>query len=305
VGVGFAVAFFILRKQFLKIFSCFRKNLIKPIFSSAYPIALIGFFGVFMLNTDIIMLGWWRTPEEIGYYSAGQKIIQLLYALPAILATSTFPVLARFAGNKEKDKIKILMEKLMTMVFFIAIPIFIGGVILGRPVIEFLYGKEYLPAAPAFQILLFTPFFIFPQMFLGNLILANDEQRRLKLPVALGSLGNIVFNAFLIPVYGIVGSAFATLIAQLLNTGLTWRIAKKINDFATFRHLKKITAGAIIMGVFSFLLNKLGLNVIINIVASSGIYFGALYLLKEKILEEIIGIFKKLKSSGLSQNLQD
>ncbi len=294
VGVGFAIGFIIARKQFARIFSHFKNSLVKPILISAYPVALLGFLGVFMLNTDIIMLGWWRTPEEIGYYSAGQKIIQLLYALPAILATSVFPTLSRFAADKENDKVKNLMEKVMAIIFSIAIPIFIGGTVLARPIIEFLYGNQYLPATPAFQILLFTPFFIFPQIFLGNFILANDEQRRLKLPVALGSISNIIFNAILIPGYGIIGSAFATLAAQFLNTGLTWRIAKKINDFSTFRYLKKIIIAAVIMGIFSFTANKFGINVIINIAFSVGVYAGALYLLKEKILEEVIILFKRV-----------
>jgi O-antigen/teichoic acid export membrane protein len=295
VAMGFTVALVIARKQFANIFTHFQKSLIKPILNSAYPIALLGFLGVFMLNTDIIMLGWWRSAEEIGYYSAGQKIIQLLYTLPAILATSTFPVLSRFVSNKENDKIKALMEKAMSVAFFIAVPVFVGGVVLAKPLIGFVYGQEYLPATSAFQILLFTPFFIFPQIFLGNFILAHNEQRRLKLPVALGSVGNIAFNALMIPAYGIVGSAIATNIAQFLNVGLTWRVAKKINYFSTLRYLKKIIASAIIMGIFSLILNKIGANVIINMVLSAGIYFGALYLLREKILEEIIVLLKGIK----------
>ena len=130
---------------------------------------------------------------------------------------------------------------------------------------------------------------------MSNLILAHNQQRKVLKYIAAGSLGNIVFNILLIPAYGIIGSAIATVIALLLNSGPTWYHLKKINNFYTIRHLKKMIVSAIIMGIFSFILNKIGINVIINIIASGGIYFGLLYILKEKILEEIKPIIKSIK----------
>ncbi len=295
-ALGFLVSLIIARKYYSKVFTNFRKDLLRPIFTSAYPIALLAFLGAFMLNTDFIMLGWWRTSEEIGYYSASQKIIQLLYSLGAIIATSLFPLLSRLVASKESDRVKNLMGRGLTMVFFMSIPIFAGGAILAKPIIALVYGQEYLPATSSFQILVLTPFFIFPQLLLGNFILAHNQQKKLKLPAALGSIGNIVFNIILIPLYGIAGCSMATVLAQLLNTSITWAIAKKINNFQTIKNLKKIIASAIIMGVISFSLNKIGLNVVINIILSAGIYLGILFALKESILNEfktLLSAFKK------------
>jgi len=50
------------------------------------------------------------------------------------------------------------------------------------------------------------------------------------------------------------------------------------------------------MGLFSLILQNLGINVILNIIASAGIYFSALYLLKEKMLVEIKSILGHLIS---------
>ncbi|MBI4993493.1 flippase [Candidatus Wolfebacteria bacterium] len=295
IFIGFAIGFFIAKNQFIKIFSHFQKKLIKKIFVAAYPITLLTLLGSFMLNTDLIMLGWWRAPEEIGHYSAAQKIIQLLYTLPAILATSLFPIISRYAKNKEIDKTKLIMEKSLIIVFLIAIPVFIGGVILANPIIQFIYGLQYLPAVSSLQILLFTQFLIFPQILLGNFILAHNQQKKLNFPALLGSIANIIFNSLLIPAYGIVGSSIATIIAQGINTSLNWRVAKKISDISILKHLKKIITSAIIMGIFSFILNKFNINIIANIIISTLIYLSALYLLKEKIITEIKELFLKSK----------
>ncbi len=296
-GIGAVAGIIILRKYFGKIISFFKKDLVKGIIASAWPFALLGVTGIFMLNIDIVMLGFLKTSTEVGLYSAGQKIIGLLYTLPAILAISFFPALSRFIGQKDNLKAKLLMEQGMAVIFLLAIPIAVGGVVLSKEIINFLYSQQYLPAAFSFQILILTILLIFPSTILANYILAYDQQRKMTSYAILGSVGNIVLNAILIPFFGIAGAAIATLLSQIIYYGLIWRLAKKINNFLTLCYLKKIIAAAIIMGIAAFLLNQLGLQVLINIFISAGIYLGMLYLFKEKILEEILILFKKFKEA--------
>lgn len=291
-GVGAILAIFILKSEYKKIFSHFDKNRIKPILSSALPMAFAGLLGTFMLNTDMVMLGWWRTAEEIGFYSAGQKIIGLLYTLPAILASAMFPPLARLATNqKNREGARLLMEKIVSLTYLIALPLAVGGVILAQPLIIFIYGPAYGPAASSFALLSLTILLIFPSMHFSNAVLAYDKQKDIIGYLALGAIANIVFNALLIPRFGIVGSAIATLIAQLIYVSLTWQLVKKINKFLTLPYLKKILTAAIVMAGASFALKVSGVNVILNISLAALVYLGILFLLREELLKEVYLIF--------------
>jgi O-antigen/teichoic acid export membrane protein len=100
-GTGTLVAIYILRNEFRQIISQFTRRYVRPIIISALPIALYGLFGAFMLNIDIIMLGIWRPAEDIGYYAAGQRILQVLYTIPGIFASAIFSTIARFIGQKK------------------------------------------------------------------------------------------------------------------------------------------------------------------------------------------------------------
>ncbi len=296
VGILSIISFYFV-KDFIKgVFKNFDKEILKQFFHDCWPLAFSGLFGVFMLNIDIVMLGWWRSAEEIGYYSASQKVVQLFYTLPAILASAVFPTIARFIRQNEKDKARVLNEKSMTILYFIAIPLAIGGIILSKSIIRFLFGEAYLPASASFQILIAALFINFPGAILSNLLMAYNQQRRLINYVIAGSASNVILNALLIPSFGIVGSAIATIIAQFAYFAPIWLKMKKLGNFKTLRHLKKIITSAAIMGIFSFFINKLGLNVILNITISAGIYFLSLYLLKEKILKEVLELFKKVKT---------
>jgi O-antigen/teichoic acid export membrane protein len=290
------VALYFIKGLVREIFKNFDKAVFKQFIRDCWPLAFTSLFGIFMLNVDVVMLGWWRTPEEIGYYSASQRIVQILYTLPAILASAVFPAMSRFIKNKDHKKLRLINEKSTAAVYFAAVPIAIGGIVLSGPIIEFVFGKEYLPASTSFQILIATVLIQFPSSVLGGLIMAHNQQKRLFKYAGIGSISNIVFNALLIPVYGIAGSAIATFIAQIAYFGPVWLKLKQIENFQTLRHLKKIIIAGIVMGISGYALNRfLELNVFINIIFSIVIYLGALYLLKEEIINEIRGLFKKIK----------
>lgn len=297
LSLGSILAAFFVRKQFLTIFRYFDMNLIKRIISSAWPIAFSSVLGIFMINTDVVMLGWLRTAKEIGYYSIGQRFVPVLLTLPNIFATAIFPILSRFAAQKEQQKEKNLNEKSMALIFMIVLPLILGGVILAAPIIKLIFGESYLPAVPAFRIIIASLIWIFPNVFLTNIVLVHNYQKKIVKYLLLSSLGNIAINIFLIPLWGIVGAAVATFVSQTLYVIPTWIEMKKISNFQVLRYLKKIIAAAIIMAGTSLILNYLNLNVILNIAISTGVYFGILYLLKERVLEEIFILFKKFKET--------
>lgn len=289
-STGSILGIIILRDKFAGIFKLFKQNLLRPILSSAWPIALIGALGAFMLNTDIVMLGIFREAVDVGLYSASQKIIQVLYTLPAILAASLFPIFSRFIGAGDNNKAREAMERGMSSIYLLVLPIVVGGIVLAKDVLGFLYGGEFLPATLAFQILILTTLILYPATLIGNYVFAYDKQKKVAPFVAMGSISNIVFNLALIPSLGIIGAAIATVGANMLYYGSVWRLAKKINNFYTLRHIKKMTLSAILMGALSYALNAAGLHVLLTIAISALFYFGILWILKEKTLTELKSI---------------
>lgn len=295
-GLGALLAFLLIKKYVIKIFKDFQMMLIKPIVNSMLPIAAMGLLGVFMTNVDLVMLGWLKTSKEIGFYSAGQKIIQMLYTIPIIFTAASFPIITRFIKQHRFEVIQKLMEKTIIASLTIAIPLVAGGFILAKPIISFIYGKDYLPGANAFQIILLPLLITWPGQLIGNFIFAHDQQKKIIGYVALTSINNVVFNYLLIPPFGIVGAAIATFISQTIYNLLTWRVAKKIMNFYTLRYLKKIVTATILIVILSSTLNYLGLNVILNILISIIFYLFLLYLLKEKTVFEAKEIIHRLRT---------
>ncbi|MEK7089705.1 MAG: flippase [Patescibacteria group bacterium] len=300
-GIGTLISIIILRKEFAKIFSHFRMELVRPIIDAAMPIALVVLAGIFMVNTDILFLGWLRTSQEIGLYSSAQKIFQTLNTLPGILASAFFPTISKLVGQKRNEEVRYITEKGVTILLLLSAPIAIGGVILAKPIIVLLYGPTYAPAAIVFQIFVATAIF-FPSALIANLILAYNKQKSVVKYIFLANLANILLNLLLIPHFGIAGASIATGIAQTISVFAGWMIVKKTNNFHTLRYLKHIGISVAIMGFASFVLNKFGLHVLFNVVISGALYFFLLYILKEPTIKEVLVIARKAVTRfGLSE----
>lgn len=236
-GLGLAAIIITLKSHFQNLITNFKKSLVKEILVTAWPFGLMSLMGIIMLNTDIIMLGWLKSSEEVGYYSVAQKIIQLLYILPALFASSIFPKMARFAKN-DPEKAKALLEKSVALTIIIALPVTLLGIILANPIINLLFGQEYISSVLTFQILMYTVLIVYPTTLIGNAVFAYDQQRHFVFFVAIAALSNVFFNALLIPRWGIEGAAAATIFSQLITNGLIWRKMKTINQFKVLPQIK-------------------------------------------------------------------
>lgn len=238
-GAGLIAIVIALRKHVGRITHYFTPNLILPILKTAWPFGLMGMLGAIMLNTDIIMLGWLRSPEEVGYYSAAQKIIQLLYIIPTFFASSIFPFLSRLV-RENKELATQVLERSIAGILAVALPVALMGILLANFIVLTLYGGAYLPAVAPFQILVFTILLTYPAMLIGNAIFAYDRQKDFVPLVILAVVLNVAGNALLIPRFGIKGAAVATLITQIIiDSAMGYRLSR-ITRFSVLRGLREL-----------------------------------------------------------------
>ena len=131
---------------FRKFWANFDKNLLKPILKAAWPFGVAGLLGAIMINTDTILIGWFKKAVDVGYYSAAQKPIYLLYTIPFFIAGGFFPALAKLA-NKDNERFKIILEKGLTFVFLLAIPFAVAIILTSGQIIHLLFGNAYFNSA--------------------------------------------------------------------------------------------------------------------------------------------------------------
>lgn len=289
---GFLTTIYFLKKEYAGIIKNFSKKLIWPIIEAAWPMAAGGIVGSFMFNVDILMMGWWRTSAEIGFYSAAQKIVGILYILGGLLATAVSPAFFRIIHEGDKEKISIATAKIMLIVLLVALPMSVGGIILSEQIINLIFGNSYSGSIPVFMVLISSLLIIYPFSILNNIVFAYNKQAKMLGYAVIATLANVVLNSFLIPKFGGVGAAIATVFANGLNVFFLWKMVKNLNGFKIFPDLQKIIIAVFIMAASAILLRFIGAAVIINVAISSIVYFYLLYILKDKNFKELLSLIK-------------
>jgi len=284
VAIGFVIVLFMLKDHFYSSLTGFDKTLVRSILKDSLPFALASFLGAIMINTDLIMIGWMRSADEVGFYSAAQKPVQVFYTIASLFAVSIFPALTKTLKDSIEKGARIL-EHAVSMSLLAAIPLSLGGIILGDQIISLVFGSQYLPATASFQILMLTILIIFPSVIVSNSILAHEQQKNFVAFSLIGAISNIVFNFLLIPTFGIAGVSASTVITQILANYFIWKKMQSVNPFSVLPNIKKMILAGILMAVLTFLLKFIGIPLMINILFSAGIYFLILKLQKEKLLE--------------------
>ncbi len=190
---------------------------------------------------DTVLLGFFKTSKEVGLYTSAYKIVTLASTVPMLIFTSFLPYLV----SVEKTITKEWKTYVLAM-FSIGLPISIGISLLAPAFISILYGADYQDAVLPLRILSLDIFAVFVSVtFAQPLLLLGKEKRYLSI-VAWSAGLNLLFNLFMIPLYGMIGAAITTVFAESLVAFRSWR-AIKYEVASTF--IKEIAEMILIGGI--------------------------------------------------------
>ncbi len=96
----------------------------------------------------------------------------------------------------------------------VILPMAAGGIVLAGPLLAFMFGNEYAAGARAFQILLASIALLALHGSTHNVFVALDRSALEAGIFGVAAGLNVVLNLLLIPRYGLVGAASATLAAE-------------------------------------------------------------------------------------------
>ena len=234
--LGLVFFVFVFRKDFFTSFGFFNKKLIPCFLKSGFSFALFGFLTPLMIVTDQLMLGYFRTISEVGFYAAAFRPLHLILIFSMAISAAFFPSLVKLSENKEK--FRALFKKGLGLIFLLSLVIVFFGFVFSAQIINLLYGQPYFPSLAPFRILVFSLIFSYPALFLANGLFALNKQKVLIKYFLLGFLANIFFNFLLIPEYGIIGCALATVLTLSLTVLFAFLKLKNI-IFSSFPNVRK------------------------------------------------------------------
>ncbi len=178
-------------------------------------------------NTDHIMLKMISGDAENGFYSAAVASIGACQFIYAAIIDSFRPMIlsCKKAGSDNYEK---NISTLYCIIIFLSLFQSVGFTLFANLIIKVLYGIEFLAAAPVLQVLVWYVAFSYMGAVRNVWILAEGKQSFLWKINLAGALMNVVMNLILIPYFGALGAAFASMVTQVFTNFLLGFIIKPL-----------------------------------------------------------------------------
>ena len=194
-----------------------RRAVVEPVFRRAAPLVLSALLGLMIYNCDLILLRFFRDTASVGYYAAAYALISFMLNLGVSYSQSLMPTFTRL-GEAGTGRLA-LYHTSMAQVYAITLPIAAGGFLLAPQLIDLVFGGDYLSGSPALQLLIWTiPLAMFREVAIVALVTCGRGQHVLRMTGWAAGL-NLALNLALIPPFGMVGAAAATLATEFTRTG--------------------------------------------------------------------------------------
>lgn len=185
---------------------------LKQLVQRSLPLAPVSIFSFLMLWSDTLMVGAFLSNEEVGLYSTAAAISFLsLFFLGALDAT-IYPRLLNISKNRPEQFVAFFRKSTALVVVGLLLVTLIMG-LLAKPAL-WLFGPEFQQAYTVLLVLLLAQWFRATSLTFSFLFIIKERVKYLNIILVLALLINLLANYLLIPHQGMMGAAFATLLAN-------------------------------------------------------------------------------------------
>jgi O-antigen/teichoic acid export membrane protein len=285
------------------------KSLIKKILVYGLPLSITSLMVFIIDSSDRILIGWLLDSSATGLYAVGYDIAkQSIWILMLSVNLASFPLAVKAL---EKNGVGSAVSQLKSNFIFlagIAIPGAIGLIIVSGELTQIFLGEEFsrtavvlIPVVVIGIILAGFKSYYFDQSFqLG-------EKTFLQFwPVLVGAVLNILLNIWWIPLLGIMGAAYSTVISYAAGLVLSIIIGRNVFKlpFPAAAFEKIVTAG-LMMGAFIYQieLKNIFLTLILKLISGVIIYLGFILILDVgNVREQMKKLLKLLNGYRIKTN---
>lgn len=265
------------------------------IVKQSLPFAILVLLMTFYNRFDSVILARMLPGEEgniqVGIYAHAFRLLDAVNNLAYLFSVLLLPLFARLI--KTGERVDILAKLSFSLLFVASIIFSVTSYFFSFQVMDLMYEHNIAESAAVFGVLMGCFVAISTSYVFGTLLTANGNLKHLNFVAAGGMVLNIMLNIILIPRMGALGSAWASLITQVLMALMQVILATLFFRFRiNFSYLLRLTV--FVIGVL--IINWLGSGWEFYWVKSALIVVSAsivlAILLQLLHVENIIRIFK-------------
>lgn len=268
-------------------------RLLKKLFVFSMPLLAAGILSTFVDVADRFLINHYMSAKEVGSYSFAYRIAMVMNIVVISFGSAWSP---RSLDDFKKKIFSTTLPGVFTKLFFMLTFVFLAVSLLVDNLFTLQFFGRTFFAKEYYSGIFIIPFILLSYLFRGLSFfysvypLATGKSYHYLIGDLIGFLTNILLNVLLIPKYGLLGAAVATLISYFLIAFYAFIISYKVLDFIYEKwqiSLMLVTTTAF------YLISSYFNNLAVDIIMVAGyLLIGSRMFLRRKLGDNI---FKEIK----------
>ena len=178
---------------------------------------------LFSTRADSFLLAAFTGPVQVAVYTSAKIFTRAYDMVSQVVQMFLIPAASQLSSRGEKGSLKIVVEKSLLFSAIGMIPVMLGFILLGGPILQIVYQGKYLEAVPQVSVFGLMALFV-PLSAVASSVLLGIGEARAGFVIGLQSLaGAIVFYLLLIPMFGLTGATAGYVLSAVLLAYLSLR----------------------------------------------------------------------------------
>lgn len=245
----------------------------------SWPFALTAFLFSAYYWTDTVVISWIKGDEAVGWYNAAFRLLSILTFIPIAYFAAIFPVMSRLHISSQ-GLLRFTHERSVKYMLILGLPVGLGTTLLADRIIAQIFGADFSSSVLALRILVWAVVLQFAGGIFTLLFDSTNRQKMTTLLIGITALNNLILDLILTPIYGIYGTAAATVgnAALLLVVGyiLSSRYGYQLSNKLLVGTLVRVAVASAAMAFFVIYFDSLSMYMLIPVGAV--IYFAVICL---------------------------
>ncbi len=241
-------------------------------------------------SCDRYVIAFFLGSDAVGVYSAAYGLGSILLMAATVLGFVLPPTLSLLYDEGRISEVQTYLSYSLKYFLAIAIPFVLGSIVMGKPVLTLFATADiasrgyYIVPLIALSVLFYGTFVI-----MAHILVVVKRTKMIGFIEIIAAIFNLVSNILVVPHWGILGAALATLGAYMLALGIgSFFSLKELKFHIDWVFIIKSSFAAGIMVLLIWLVNpRSNLMTILMLIMGVATYGTILYLLRGFKKEEI------------------
>jgi O-antigen/teichoic acid export membrane protein len=210
------------------------------------PLVISNMFGVVAPRSDILILGYWASPQEVGIYLAAFQTAAIISLVLGAFVTGSAPIIGRASSEQGQSRLKDSYQSVSRLSITVSLPIFCCLIMFGREILG-MFGAEFPAGTTALVMLAVGQLFNNATGSANTVLLMGGHSRLVMINTFVMGLLLLSSTAAMIPHWGMTGAALAASITFVLTNVIrvmqVWRL-HQVQPY-TYELLKPMAAASV------------------------------------------------------------